>query len=58
MLLFPTCEKKAFSSLIQLLHTRTHIWSDFQAKETSAHNQLHGGIGEPMVCIARGIGEL
>ena len=34
MLLFPACEKKAFSSQIQLLHTREHIWNYFHATET------------------------
>ena len=32
LLLFPTCEK-AFSSQIMLLHTREHVWSEFQAME-------------------------
>ena len=34
LLLFSVCERKLFSSQIQLLHTREHIWSDFQAMET------------------------
>ena len=32
--LSPVCEKKAFSSHFKLLHTREHVWSEFQATET------------------------
>ena len=66
MLLFPACEKKAFSRLKRLLHTREHVWSDFQATETlctqpgprehSAAERLHrsrhrNGLGGKMAMV-------
>ena len=33
--LYPTCEKKAFSSQIRLLNSRENVWSEFQAIETT-----------------------
>lgn len=31
MLLFPACAKNSFSCSIRHLHTRQHVWSDFQS---------------------------
>ena len=45
VLLFPTCEKKAFSSEIWFLHTREHTWCDVQATEIPAHNRAKGTFG-------------
>lgn len=41
VLLFPACDKKAFSYQIRLLHKREHVLSGFQAIETSCKQPVH-----------------
>ena len=48
-------KKEAFSSQISLLHTRKHVYSEFQAMETSEHKQGQGRIGQMRDCINKGI---